>query len=45
MYGAKFNLVPIIKTIDTTNTYDAELAGEFEPDAKIFKFLNKFDFE
>lgn len=29
MYGAKFNLVPIIKTIDASNTYEAEQAGEF----------------
>lgn len=28
MYGAKFNLVPVIKVLDTTNTYDVEQAGE-----------------
>ena len=28
MYGAKFTLVPIIKIIDATNTYDAEEAGK-----------------
>lgn len=30
MYGAKFNLVPVIKVIDTTNTYEAEQAGKLE---------------
>lgn len=30
MYGAKFNLVPIIKNIDATNTYEAEAAGELK---------------
>lgn len=29
VFGAKFNLVPIIKIIDTTNTYLAEQAGKF----------------
>lgn len=27
MYGAKFNLVPMVKNIDATNTYEAEQAG------------------
>lgn len=30
MYGAKFNLVPVIKVIDSTNTYEAEQAGKFQ---------------
>lgn len=29
MYGAKFNLVPIIKKIDTTDSYETEEAGKF----------------
>lgn len=28
MYGAKFNLVPIVKLVDETDTYEAEQAGK-----------------
>lgn len=28
MYGAKFNMVPTIKVIDATNTFEVEQAGE-----------------
>lgn len=30
MYGAKFYLVPMIKNIDATNTYEAEQAGRLK---------------
>lgn len=39
MYGAKFNLVPIIKNIDATNTYEAEEAGKSKVYEKNFEDL------
>lgn len=29
MYGAKFNLVPIVKMVDTTDSYETEEAGKY----------------
>lgn len=31
MYGAKFNLVPVIEVVDTVNTYEVEQTGKFSP--------------